>query len=171
MWIGAIAFAVPFLLLLLIGHGANIIAQCLLPMTFALFIMAVYTIKGLVFFWTVNKFLLDESEWSIIPLFDEGYSIYLENADSKLFFTTEKLKGNIGGLPVVVSFPQLTRARWPTLVFNFYPLSQYDAEHKLYRKIDFKLDITRKLKQNIKPTVLSFVDELKLNGYTSVMSS
>lgn len=169
--IGGISFGIPFVLLMIVGRRATAMAQTFeLAAIIAVVAMVVYTIKGVVFFNTAESFINDVSDRSVIPLFDNGYTISTDNEDSKLFFTTEKLKGTIEGLPVTVSFPRLTRKAWPALTFNFYPLLQPGNELPQQRKKSYPLGITLRLTKDIKPDVLQFVMELKEQGYTGVKS-
>ncbi len=87
--ISIISFSIPILLLVVAGGQ---IVQCLiLSLLLALLMVFTFAIKGVVFFATVDNFLCDESDKSIIPLFESGYLIELQNEENKLTFTTERL--------------------------------------------------------------------------------
>jgi len=127
----------------------------------------VYTVRGLSYFRTMKRIMEDTSDLSILSLFDDGHAVILGNEHSRIFFTTERIKGDISGIPVVVSFSQGSRASWPSLVFSFYPLYHPTLGNRTSTYLSFKLNIRNRLKKDIKPEVLQFVKELKAKGYSS----
>jgi hypothetical protein len=124
-------------------------------------------IRGLNFFRTMKRITEDDTARSITELFDEGYTIILHNEHSRFFYTTESLKGEIAGMPVIVSFSQGSRASWPALVFSFYPLYHATLGNRTSKYLSFKLSIRNRLRKDIKPEVLQFVKDMKARGYAS----
>lgn len=124
-------------------------------------------IRGVNYFRTMKRITEEDTARSITELFDEGYSIILHNEHSRIFYTTEWLKGDIGGMPVVVSFSQGSRASWPALVFSFYPLYHPTLGNRTSTYLSFKLSLRNRLRKDIKPEVLQFVKDMKAKGYAS----
>ena len=130
------------------------------------FLTSLYLLHGLGFFRTIKRLTEDTTEKSIMPLFDNGYSLELENLNSKFFFTTECLKGTISGLPVNVSFSQAYGYKWPSLGFSFSSLSESGFRNNIIGYICFNLNIRNRLKRDIKPEVLKFAADLNAKGYS-----
>lgn len=139
----------------------------LLAVVFTCLSTVFFTLRGISFYRTMRRMIEDRSDLSILPLFREGYAIMLHNEDNRMFFTTERIKGEISGLPVTVSFSQGSLASWPTLVFSFYPLHHTTLGERTSMYLSFKLNIRNRLKKDIKPEVLLFVNDLREKGYTS----
>ncbi len=141
-------------------------AALFVSISFLILTIPITIVRGLIFFKTINRFKNDTTENSIIPLFDNGYTILLDDLESKISFTKENLKGTIGGLPVEVFFRPPIRIEYPCLIFRFYPLLQPDSGNDITKIIDFSLSFRYRLKKDIKPDVLKFVADLKARGYS-----
>jgi len=186
-------------------------------------ICVIRTIKrGMTQIKTINRLIKDtDSPISIIPLFDNGFTLAFFNKYVLYKYTSLCIKGTISGYPVTVSFMPETPSRWGYLDFSFAPLSgsvsgkdiedsgndsaEYGQEYlDLYLFLRalisrcMRLDLffaslpkgtpgnnleesiwfnmpgsgwyvkTPRLKKDIKPEVLRFVEELKEKGYTPV---
>jgi len=125
------------------------------------------TIKGINFFKTIKRLLEDEGDRSILPLFDNGFEIQLVNEHSKLFFTKQEIHGSISGLPVRIAFWQSSRLNQAALFFSFSPLSHHLFGKKAERGISCRISLRNRLKKDIKPEILQFVEDLKSKGYTT----
>ena len=165
--IGLISFGIPFLILLTFGRALDNLSWSLIlaPLIQSTLMMMAFSVKGYSYFTTTNKIIAEDSNKSIIPLFDDGYTIDLINIESTLFFTTERLKGRISDFPVAVSYTPRSSRGPAELVFAFYPLSHSGTEIKSSRSISFTLNFLKELSTDIKPEVLEFVEQLKSEGY------
>jgi hypothetical protein len=167
--IALVSFLGFFMLFVLLSRSGDI------PMGYATiasvvlagFYTFVEVVRGQNHFRVMTRTTQDTSERSIRTLFDDGYNVVLQNDSSSLFFTTERLKGDIEGFPVVVSFSQGSRASWPSLVFSFYPLAHASLGNRTSRYLSFKMTLRNRLKKDIKPDVRQFIADLKAKGYTS----
>jgi len=126
-----------------------------------------FVLRGLSFYRTMRRILQDKSALSILPMFREEYAVLLHNEHNHIFFTTERIRGEISGMPVTVAFSQGSPASWPALVFSFYPLHHATLGERTSVYLSFKLNIRNRLKKDIKPEVLRFVNDLREKGYTS----
>jgi len=120
-------------------------------------------ICGINFFRAIERFRQDNSEKSFLPLFDNGFTIELNNVESKIYFTKESFVGFISGFPVVVSFQQKSRYSKAALKFSIgtmCPGLGYKSEW-----ISFDLNLRNCVKEDPKPDVLKFLADLKEKGY------
>ncbi len=169
IFIAVLSFAGGLLLLMLLsGSDRLLMGRALIFAGISsFFATSVYAFRGLSYFRVMKRIMDDTSEKSIHPLFDDGYTIVLNNEANSVFFTTERLKGDIGGLPVLVAFSQGSRASWPSLIFSFYPLAHSSLGNRTSRYLSFKMGLRNRLKKDVKPEVLQFVADLKGKGYSS----
>ncbi len=168
-FIAASSFAGSMLCLLVLGVREQFILSriVLFSLLFSCLCTGFFVLRGISFYRTMRRIAEDRSELSILPLFREGYAVLLHNEHSRIFFTTERIKGEISGLPVTVAFSQGSPASWPALVFSFYPLNHATLGERTSMYLSFKLNIRNRLKRDIKPEVLRFVNDLREKGYTS----
>lgn len=112
--------------------------------------------------------LLDETnEFSVLQLFEDGFIVTLENEYSWLSYTKPIIKGNINGLPTEVSYMAVHRSVWSDIVFSVKPLAK-DGSKRIYsERITFSFFIRKRLRRDIKPEVLDFINKLKAKGYFS----
>ena len=107
----------------------------------------------------------DSSENSIIPLFDNGYTMQLLNEKSWLSICSEYFAGTIKGLPVEVRYKSGGKNTVPRLSFTFRRLCRPGYKPGIEKTVDFQIFIGKTLKTDIKPDVLKFVDDLISKGY------
>lgn len=139
----------------------------ILTMVTALFIFLSNLIPGINAF-KVAKRLLDETNvFSIVQLFDDGFTLVLENEHSWLSYTKPLIKGSIDGLPVEVSYVAEYRSVWSDIIFSFKPLAKGGSKRIYSERISFSLFIRKRLTRDIKPEVLEFVSGVKAKGYFS----
>lgn len=117
----------------------------------------------------IEKLLKDTSERSLMPLFDEGYTLVPEDKKNPLMLTTENLKAKIAGIPLTVSFiAGGDEGRYPpSIKFVFYPLYHPKYSYEQEKTLSFDLDSSSNLTRDIKPDIQRFVEELKASGYTA----
>ena len=132
-----------------------------------------FFILYLLFFYpAMNSFkviqrLTDETEkHSIVPLFDPGYTIGLQDEKSWILFTTPCINATISGLPVLISYFSAFRD-WSQITFKFFPLMREGSKRICVEYISFNLYFVKRLKKDIKPDVLKFVADAKAKGLTS----
>jgi len=168
-FIAASSFAGSMLCLLVLGVREHLALSRIIFFSMLLSggITAFFVLRGVSFYRTMRRILADQSALSILPLFREGYAVLLHNEHNSIFFTTERIKGEISGLPVTVAFSQGSPASWPALVFSFYPLNHATLGERTSMYLSFKLNIRNRPKKDIKPEVLRFVNDLREKGYTS----
>ena len=74
---------------------------------------------------TINVLINDtDSPKSIIPLFDNGFTLAFFDKYTLYKYTSVCIKGTISGFPVTVSFTPETRSKWAYLDFSFAPLAK-----------------------------------------------
>lgn len=168
-FIAASSFAGSMLCLLILGVREHLALSriVLFSMLLSGAITGFFVLRGISFYRTMRRIIEDRSELSILPLFREGYAVLLHNEQNRIFFTTERIKGEISGMPVTIAFSQGSPASWPALVFSFYPLHHATLGERTSVYMSFKLNIRNRLKKDIKPEVLRFVNDLREKGYTS----
>lgn len=168
-FIAALSFAGSMLCMMVLGvrEHFSLSRIVLFSMLLSGAVTGFFVLRGLGFYRTMRRILQDRSTLSILPLFREGYAVLLHNEHNHIFFTTERIKGEISGLPVTVAFSQGSPASWPALVFSFYPLHHATLGERTSVYLSFKLNIRNRLKKDIKPEVLRFVNDLREKGYTS----
>ena len=161
-------FAIGGFMALLLSLSISEFAIELLILPFGLMFLMVplQIIQGVKHFRIIKSYTVDTSEKSFIPLFDNGITLVLNNIDWILFFTMQSLKGRISGLPVKISL-FLDGRGGAYLLFTFYPLAKQGGGSDILIDRKFKLGLLAKLKRDIKPDVLKFVNDLKEDGYTS----
>jgi hypothetical protein len=162
LW-GATFVGTAVFLLLLVRY-INFVQPLIISLIVAALMTIAFTIKGIVFFAVAHNIISDTSDKSITGLFENGYTVELQNTDSMLYFTIVILRGTIRNYPVAVYFPVFSRNKTPELTFNFYPLLLPDGTSSK-RNISFRLGVKRNLRSDIKPDVLAFIAQLKLDGY------
>ncbi len=148
-----------------------------IPILVVYYILYVFRtiLRGTTHFHVMDKLGNDStSSTSITPLFDNGYTIELADKNSPFSFTKQCLKGSVSGGPVVVSFRQGGRGRYPRLSFSFMLQVKDGSESNTNEIIGFNmtsfvggLSIWPYLKKDIKPEVLRFAESLKEQGYTA----
>ncbi len=168
LFMAALTFLAGAVILILTGAGETDPVGVVM---FSAVICAVFTgtfvIRGINHFRTMRRITTDTSDRSILSLFDDGYSVVLNNENSRLFYTTERLKGEISGFPVIVSFEQGSRASWPTLVFSFFPLNHPTLGNRTSAYYGVKLSLRNRLRKDVKPDVLRFAKDLRDKRYSS----
>ncbi len=132
----------------------------LAPMFMFAFMFLGYWVRGTILFDTMKDFIEDNSEKSLLSLFDNGYTAELNNI---IFdFTTERLNGTISGIPVVVSFTQRGRFIGKTYIsFNFSILPKNDFEQKQDHSISFDMNELNESEKDIKSEVINYVTRIK----------
>lgn len=168
-FIAAASFAVSMAGLVILGVREHFLFSrvILLSLLCCGLATSFFTLRGISFYRTMRRVIEDRSALSILPLFRDGYSVMLHNEHSRLFFTTERIRGDIHGFPVTVSFAQGSPASRPTLVFSFYPLHHTVLGTRTSTYLIFRLNLRNRLKKDIKPEVLQFINDLREKGYTS----
>ena len=143
-----------------------------------LFAMAVillgYAFLFLLFFLpAINSFLVirrltgDNGAYSILPLFDAGYSVELRNEKSWFMFTTPCISATISELPVVIFFEPGSKYNPARIEFSFSPLMKEGSKRIYSNSISFKLPFVKRLLEDIKPDVLKCVEKTKESGLKS----
>lgn len=137
---------------------------------FALFLVGwfflVYVVPGIIAFKVVAR-LLDETEpFSIVSLF-ENHRVVFKNEQSRIFFTKPTIEADIDGIPVVISYRPNTGSGWSELSFLATPLAKENSKRIYSESLSFKMYIRKRLRRDIKPEVLDFINKLKANGYFS----
>ncbi|MBX2905273.1 MAG: hypothetical protein KF744_04495 [Taibaiella sp.] len=168
-FIAASSFAGSMLCLLALGVREHLSFSRIVMFTMLLSgaITGFFVLRGISFYRTMRRIIEDRSSLSVLPLFREGYNVLLHNEHNRIFFTTERIKGDISGMPVTVAFSQGSPASWPALVFSFYPLHHATLGTRTSMYLSFKLNLRNRLKKDIKPEVLRFVNDLREKGYSS----
>jgi len=128
----------------------------------SIFFTCMDVLGGLIFFGAIGSIIKNESEISIVPLFDNGYIIELQNEGKRIKYTTEFLKGTISDIPAIVTFYHDPRSPFSTLFFTF-SLSQNGKN--IEQSISFDMGFNRRLKKDIKPEVLKFISDIKEKEY------
>ncbi len=169
LWVGAMVFILIFSLVIFLNkieHSDLLGGAFIVPVIISSLFTIGYCIKGINYYRIIARLINDTSEKSIIPLFDDGFSI--ENADEKgkIEYTKENFKGTISGLPVEIRFFPADRATWSSLSFSFYSLSKEGFGSNVSRYISFNMNWRNRLKKDVKPEVLKFVADLKERGYS-----
>jgi hypothetical protein len=114
----------------------------------------------------IGKLINDKSERSIIPLFDNGYSTL--HGNFRHIFKDICLKGTISGLPITVTIENIAgRQSQPAVKFTFYPLAHLFKGREIEMSVEYKMNFRKRLKGDIKPEVLKFVEDLKSKGYVA----
>lgn len=143
----------------------------LLPAVFfAIFLFGyfflVYVVSEIIAFKVVAR-LLDETEpFSVVSLF-ENHRVVLKNEQSKIFFTKPTIEADIDGLPVVVSYTPNTGSGYSEISFLATPLAKEGSKRIYSESLSFKMCMRKRLRRDIKPEVLDFINMLKAKGYFS----
>ena len=145
-----------------------------LPVVFMLFCMLILLV--LVFFYPsfhafkmIKEMENDDTDISLLPIFDNGYTIGVRNEKSKLFFTTPSINATIQDLPVIIYY-QGTKAKGGGLNavhIHFWPLMKEGSKRIYSDYMLYKPGRARRKNEDIKPAVLSFIEEIKKKGFTS----
>jgi|GEM_PF-2703463 len=113
----------------------------------------------------IRKLIRDRSDTSVLPLFDEGSITYPTSILASM--KSACIDGIIAGLPVVVEPVDISSDDEPPKVrFTFRPLYRHDRNGSFDEYIEFEINrITSRLRHDVKPEVLQFVEDLKEKGY------
>lgn len=126
----------------------------------------VYVVPGIIAFRVIAR-LLDETEpFSIVSLF-ENHSVVLKNEHSPFFFTKPIIEAKIDGIPVVISYIPNTGSGYSEISFLATPLAKENSKRIYSDSLSFKMYVRKRLRRDIKPEVLDFINKLKSKGYFS----
>ena len=117
-------------------------------------------------FTIIKNLSSNTSKVSILPLFDNGYTIELTNKKKWLLFSNPCIHATISGLPVVINFTQGTQYNPSKINFQFEPLISEGSHAVSNTCISFKMRWLNELKNDIKPQVMQFVQDAKTKGGT-----
>jgi hypothetical protein len=123
----------------------------------SLWITAMHVWGGLIFFRAVKRIVEDTSETSIVPLFDNGYDVELQNETKLIRYTTPRLKVSISGIPTTITFWQDARSTFSNLTFDFY-VSKNNSGVDTKAKV-FPMGYKRRIQKDIKPDILKFISD------------
>ncbi len=166
--IGGTTYVLSLIVLVLITNGIGGISQVILvPLLPATIAMLVVGVKGLFYFKSIDRLIEEDSERSLLSLFDNGYTVDLVNESSWFWFTSERVKGTFSGFPVTVAFSYESRTKRPNLVISFYPIMSPGLKTQTIRSISFYTGVRGKLLKDIKPEIIAFIEGLKSEGYTA----
>jgi len=153
-----LAFIGLFLFLIIIVRKSKEINSIIISSFFAsLWITAMDVWGGLIFFRAVRRIIKDTSETSIAPLFDNGYSIELQNETKLISYTTPRFKISISGIPTTITFWQDTRGPFSNLTFEFH-VSNNNLGIDTKTKV-FQMRLMRRIQKDIKPDILKFISD------------
>jgi len=149
------------------GPNRNMSMVILGPIIVSAIATTLSILIGLWKFRAASSLVKENSDTSLLPLFDNGYSILLTNTDSRFFFTGERLRASISGLPVSIDFSKEFSTKRQTIVFSFYPLINLQTGEKAIQTKSYYTGIRHVLFKNIKPDVLQYVEKLKIEGFVA----
>ncbi|MBS1687845.1 MAG: hypothetical protein JSS96_03915 [Bacteroidetes bacterium] len=118
-------------------------------------------------FKVMKNMISDTSEYSLLPLFDSGYTIGIQNENTWLIFATPCINATINGLPVEIYYTPADKGNWAHLSCDFTPLIKENNKRIFVRHISFRMFLKRKLTKDVKPEILKFVSDIKAEGYCS----
>jgi len=148
-----------------IQHGRNfqiVIPSILFAAGFLVFILP--SING---FRVIKNLINDNNENSLLPLFDSGFTIGVQNKNTWLIFATPCINATISGLPVKFYYTPSDRSSWAELVCICSPLMRENSKCIGSDVISFKLYLRKRLTRNVKPEILKMVSNLKAKGFSS----
>jgi len=142
----------------------------LLAAFFALFLIGsfflVYVVPGIIAFRVITRLLDGTEPFSVVSLF-ENQRVILKNKQSQVFFAKPTIEANIDGIPVVISYIPNTGSGYSEISFLAKPLAKENSKRIYSESLSFKMYIRKRLRRDIKPEVLDFVNGLKAKGYFS----
>ncbi|OJW98206.1 MAG: hypothetical protein BGO70_12140 [Bacteroidetes bacterium 43-93] len=127
-------------------------------------------VPGYTTFLVIQRLTNDTSDYSVMPLFDSGYTIELENEKSWPFFTRPFISATISGLPVKVYYTPGGKTTSPRIHITFTPLMKAGSKRIYSTGTSFKVRLYTLLTKDVKPDILKCVEEAKAKGYTSGVS-
>ncbi len=139
-----------------------ILGVTLLALDLLLFIVPAYSS-----FAVVDRLIKDKSKYSILSLFDAGYSVELDYKGHWLFFTRPFISATISGLPVKVYYTPGGKTTSPRIHFTFTPLMKAGSKRIYSTGTSFKVRLYSLLTKDVKPDILKCVEEAKAKNYTS----
>lgn len=172
-----LAWAIIVAIMLVAGWQSGISVSALLVTVMAgsiipAFIFTVIAaIRGWWHFRSVEALLLHDGPNSLLPLLDDGYTIEPTNTDSRFFFTGERLRATISGLPVTISCSHEPRTKRLTLVCAFYPLLHTATGKEAIQTATYYTGIRHHLSRDLKPELQAFATGLIEQGYVAAPHS
>ena len=170
----ALQFTVPFLFIYFITDAAFIAACC--GASIVLVFGLAYTLPAAIAFKVIPGLLADTSSFSILPLFDAGYTVAFRGKDSmftgkvsRYSYAQPNIHAAIMGLPVVVYFIPQFKTQQRQIVFRFYPLLRPGSNTIFEDKRAFDMPWTKRLETDVKQEVRDNAAELKQKGYYSAV--
>lgn len=166
-----LAWAIIVAIMLVAGWQSGISVSALLVHVMvgsigpAFIFTVIAAIRGWWHFRPVETLLLHDGPNSLLPLLADGYTIEPTNTDSRFFFTGERLRTSISGLPVTISFSHEPQTKRLTLVCAFYPLLHAPTGTESIQKATYYTGIRHHLSRDLKPDILAFAAGLKEQGY------
>jgi len=132
-----------------------------------LIVFLLFVIPAVNSYTVVRRLTEDTGPFSILPLFDEGFTIKMRNINTWLMFTTPTITGSIAGFPVTIYYTTSSRSSWSKVDFKFSPLSKEGSRRIYGAGVSFTLYFKKRLKKDVKPEVLQCIDDAKKNGLVS----
>ncbi len=122
--------------------------------------------NGVIAFNGIKRLQNDTSEKAMIHLFDNGFTMKLADEKSWILMTTENFVGRINGFPTEVSYEPSSKYSGAGLTFIFEPLYKPGQKDATIKSIKFDLLAKYQLKEETKPNLLHFIEDLKQQGYS-----
>lgn len=160
-----VAFLLFYLQALHLDH--SIIRAIVFASVMTAFMSFLFMIPRINTFRVIRRLINDDSDLSILPLFDDGYRVEMKYKNSRLWFSVPQLIGVISGLPVIVHFDPPSRSSYAYIVFRAIPLEKQNSKRVYSEELRYRVRFSFRLKKDVKPEVLAFIESLKNKGFNS----